>query len=250
LNVLSLTPKEAVRLQTRLERRIVIRPLQSRIRTLAGFDLSYLPDGRAVAGCVLFKYPSMKIVGKAHVTAPCRFPYIPGLLSFRELPALLKLWRKLAEKPDLIFVDGQGIAHPRGIGIASHFGQSVKRPAIGVAKSRLIGEYREPGKRRGDYSVLKYRGRTVGAVLRTRTGVKPVFVSPGHLIDWKDSVGWVMKVTGKCRIPEPTRQADIYVGQISRGIWGQVPEVPVSGIKRGRPHFNVAVNQQKLDGKA
>jgi deoxyribonuclease V len=156
----------------------------------------------------------MKEVGRFSCRGPVRFPYIPGLLSFRELPALLKLWKRIKKRPDLVFVDGQGIAHPRRIGIASHLGVLLGQATIGVAKSRLVGEYEMPARRKGSCSPLKYRGKKVGEVLRTRTAVKPVFISPGHLINVEDALRWALKVTGRYRIPEPTRQADIYVKQL------------------------------------
>ncbi len=136
------------------------------------------------------------------------FPYIPGFLSFREGPAIIKAVNKLKIKPDLILFDGQGIAHPAGMGIAAHVGVLLKIPAVGCAKSRLIGDYVEPGDVKGQHAQLKYQGKIVGTVLRTRDNVKPLFVSPGHLIDLKGAVNVVLTCIDKYRIPEPLRRAD------------------------------------------
>jgi len=185
-----------------------------KVNVLAGFDLSYLSDREAIAGCVLFEWPSLKEITRVYCRADITFPYIPGLLSFREIPPLLKLWKKIKKKPDLIFVDGQGIAHPRSMGIATHLGILLGKPTIGIAKSRLVGTFREPGRQKGFRSHLRFKGKTVGSVLRTRSGTKPVFISPGHLIDLKHAVHWALAVSGKYRIPEPTRQADIFVNSL------------------------------------
>ena len=210
--------KQAIKIQEKIRKQVVLRPLKRKIRIVAGFDLSYLSEKEAIAGAVLFKWPSMKEIGRFYCKAPIRFPYISGFLSFREMPALLKLWKKLKQKPDLLFIDGQGIAHPRGVGIASHLGITLKKPAIGIAKSRLVGEYKEPAKKKGSKTFLKYKNKKVGMVIRMRNNVKPVFVSPGHLVNIDDSAKWALRVTGEYRIPEPTRLADLYVNKLKRSV--------------------------------
>ena len=139
------------------------------------------------------------------------FPYIPGLLTFREAPVLLKAFSQLPQEPDLLLLDGQGIAHPRSLGIAAHLGVLLNLPAIGCAKSRLCGEYEEPGMEKGSTAPLKDNGKTVGMVVRTRTGTKPVFVSPGHKMDFATSMKIVLALCRTYRIPEPLRQAHAFV---------------------------------------
>ncbi len=175
---------------------------------VGGADASFLDD--YVIGVVcLYKYPEMVFIEESYVIEKGRFPYIPGFLSFREGPAIIKAISKLKKKPDLIMLDGQGIAHPMNFGIASHIGVITGIPAIGCAKSRLIGEYDEPGLAKGSYSILYYKEEIIGVVLRTKEGVKPVFVSPGHLINIEDSVKIILNSTKGYRIPEPLRRADI-----------------------------------------
>jgi len=144
------------------------------------------------------------------------FPYVPGLLSFRELPALLPALEKLRVEPDLILVDGQGVAHPRGFGLASHLGVLTGVPTIGCAKSRLLGEAEEPGQRVGDWKPLVFEGRTVGAVLRTRSGVKPLYVSVGHGVDLPSAVKLVLACLRGVRLPEPQRRAHLLTEELKR----------------------------------
>jgi deoxyribonuclease V len=146
------------------------------------------------------------------------FPYIPGLLSFREGPALVKALAKLTVQPDMVLFDGQGIAHPRRLGIASHIGVLLGIPTIGCAKSRLVGEYSEPHVQKGSCSPLRHKGVTVGTALRTRSHIQPVFVSPGHLVDIDTSVQVVLECTGKYRIPEPLRRADMFSKKLKESI--------------------------------
>jgi deoxyribonuclease V len=147
---------------------------------------------------------------------PLKFPYVPGLLSFREIPALLKAFAKLKRRPDLVFVDGQGLAHPRRLGIASHLGLWLDLPTIGCAKSRLCGEYREPGKKRGNFSPLLDRGEEIGAVLRSKDEVSPLFVSVGHRIGLASAIRLTLACHEGRRIPAPTRQADRLVAEVKR----------------------------------
>ncbi len=184
---------------------------------IAGADAAFLDD--YVIGVVcLYKYPEMVFIEESYDALKVRFPYIPGFLSFREGPAIVKAIRKLKKKPDLIILDGHGIAHPVNFGIASHIGVITGIPAIGCAKRRLIGEYDEPALKRGSYSLIYYKGGVIGAVLRTRDNVRPVFVSPGHLINIEDSIKIILNSTKNYRIPEPLRRSDILSRRLKRDI--------------------------------
>jgi deoxyribonuclease V len=162
---------------------------------------------RARAAVVVLAFPSLEPVEESVVEQPCRFPYVPGLLAFREGPSILAAFRRLRARPDLLIFDGQGIAHPRRFGIAAHIGVLLDLPAIGCAKSRLTGTHGEPGPARGAWAPLVERGETIGAVLRTREGVKPVYVSVGHRLGLETALGLVLRCGGGCRLPEPTRRA-------------------------------------------
>jgi deoxyribonuclease V len=204
-----LKPPEAKALQARLSRRVV---RKSRINfedvdTVAGVDTGYRSD-TACAAIVVMKLTDLKIVEKAVAAKPVHFPYVPGLLSFREGPAIMGALDKLKTPPDLLMIDGQGIAHPRRFGVASHIGVLLDMPTIGCAKTRLVGVYAPPQCSAGSTSFLTDGKETVGAVVRTRTGVKPVFVSIGHLMDLNDSIRVVLKSCRGYRLPEPLRRAD------------------------------------------
>jgi deoxyribonuclease V len=173
------------------------------------------PENQARAAIVVLTYPALEFVEGVTAERPIEFPYVPGLLTFREGPAVLAAWKRLKTKPDLILFDGQGIAHPREMGLAAHMGLWLSRPTIGVAKSRLYGHHDFPGSNRGDAAELideRDIVRVIGSVLRTRTGVKPVYVSPGHLIDVAHSVSFVLACCTRYRLPEPTRLADKLAG--------------------------------------
>jgi deoxyribonuclease V len=179
------------------------------VATLGGIDVD-LEEDAARAAIVVLRYPDLSPVEGVTADAPLVFPYVPGLLAFREGPAVLAAWDKLQTKPDLLMFDGQGIAHPRGIGIASQLGLWLERPSIGVAKSRLYGFHADPGPRRGDRVELRderSRSRVIGAVLRTRDKANPLYISPGHLIDLQTSLEFVLKCCTGYRLPEPTRWA-------------------------------------------
>jgi deoxyribonuclease V len=152
--------------------------------------------------------PNLDVVEQVVHREPTRMPYIPGLLSFREIPAALKAFEKLSVMPELVMVDGQGIAHPRRLGVAAHLGLWLDLPTIGIAKSRLYGKYTEVGEQRGDWVPLYAGKERIGAVLRSRAKVKPVYVSPGHRITLESSLEWVMRCLGRTKLPEPTRLAD------------------------------------------
>jgi deoxyribonuclease V len=209
--------REARRLQEALRGKLRVVPLRKAPSLIASLDAAFSGD-RVIGAACLFSYPGLVKLEEAFAVRRCSFPYIPGYLSFREGPVLLEALRKLGVRPGLIMLDGQGIAHPRGMGIASHLGVLLGLPSIGCAKSRLVGEFKEPGRRKGQWSPLTLEGRTVGAVLRTREAVRPVFVSPGHRIDIEGAIEIVMGCTGKYRIPEPMRCADRAAGRLKKVI--------------------------------
>ena len=204
-----LKPLEATALQAGLSRWVV---RQTRISpedmdTVAGVDTGYRND-TAYAAVVVMNLTDMKILEEPVAAKPVQFPYVPGLLSFREGPVILEALAKLKTPPDLLMIDGQGIAHPRRCGIASHIGVLLDIPSIGCAKTRLVGDYEAPQRSGGSTSYLTDAKETIGAVVRTRTGVKPVFVSIGHLMDLNDSIRVVLKSCRGYRLPEPIRRAD------------------------------------------
>ncbi len=174
---------------------------------VCGLDAAYIGDGRAVASAVVVDINNLITIEQKSIVDMVEFPYMSGLLSFRELPLLIKVTETLKNRPDLFFVDGQGIAHPRGLGIASHFGVTLNVPTVGVAKKRLIGIYREPPNEKGSWSPLVLKDKTVGCVLRTKSNVKPLFVSPGHLINIEQAREFVLLTTTNYRMCEPIRRA-------------------------------------------
>jgi deoxyribonuclease V len=202
------TPAEGIEIQKKLRAR-VRRVWDGRsIRLIAGADVHFPTKTTVRAVIAVVSYPALELVEMSSFEGACTFPYVPGLLSFREIPPLLEAWKKLRRKPDIILCDGQGIAHPRGLGLASHFGIVLDVPTIGCAKSPLFGEFKMPGTRRGSRSPIKDpAGRTVGAVLRTRDGTKPLYVSVGHLISLRKAVPIVLRCTPRFRRPEPLRIA-------------------------------------------
>lgn len=208
------TPREAIAIQERLRDQVSLIPLEHSPQLIGGCDVSmnrFAADG--FAGFVALGYPDLEPEARAAVKAPVPFPYVPGLLSFREIPMLLQAWDRLVVKPDVIMADGVGIAHPRRLGIASHLGLALSIPTIGVAKSVLVGAYEMPDDIPGASAPLVHRGEVVGAALRTRKGVKPVFVSPGHLITLEESIALVLSAVKRHRLPEPTRLAHLSVNE-------------------------------------
>jgi len=205
----NITPKEAVQLQKALQGKVIIQPLTKPVRVIGGCDVSmsmFAKDG--YAGFVTMTYPDLIDTGHSVSRGKIPFPYIPGLLSFREIPMLHEAWQKLDPKPDLIIVDGVGIAHPRRLGIASHLGIELGIPTIGCAKSVLTGVYEEPDNVPGAYSYMyDKKNDIIGAAVRTKRNVKPVFVSPGHLVTLEESIEIVLSCVIKHRLPEPTRRA-------------------------------------------
>jgi deoxyribonuclease V len=203
-----LTPKEAIALQTALRGRVVRKDRIGAVRRVAGVDVGFEQDGRVTRAAVaVLDFPDLALVEQVVVRAATAFPYVPGLLSFREAPAVLAAFEEIRVAPDLILYDGQGIAHPRRFGIASHVGLLLDCPSIGVAKSRLVGEHRMPATRRGAWTPLRDAGELIGAVLRTRAGVKPLYVSIGHRVSLETAVRWTLACTTRYRLPETTRWA-------------------------------------------
>ena len=203
-----LSPKDAIRVQYRIREMTVLKklPLKS-IKLIAGVDVS-VKEGHSKAAIVILTYPGLEIKEKITKVTKTRFPYVPGLLSFREGPVILECVKKLKYAPDLFIFDGQGLAHPRKAGLATHMGVILNKPSIGSAKSRLYGTYTEPKTKKGAYSVIKDGdGKAIGAVLRTREATKPVFVSPGHLADIQSSIKIILACSPKYKIPEPIRAA-------------------------------------------
>lgn len=210
--------RDAVALQRALSGRVALGDrLPSPLRLVAGVDVSYEKHGDLFhAAVVVLSFPGLEPVEEASAVARVTFPYVPGLLSFRELPVVLEAFRQLRSVPGAILVDGQGIAHPRRLGIASHLGLWLDLPTIGCAKSRLCGEHPPPGRRKGDRVPLLLDGEPVGTVLTTRDGVKPLYVSPGHLIGIAGAAELVLACATRYRLPEPTRLAHLSTNRLRR----------------------------------
>ena len=218
LHVWNLQPADAIALQKQLKSQLQLQPLQSEPRFVAGADLSFDKGSDTVyAGIVVLSYPDLKIIESKGLQTTAPFPYVPGLLSFRESPAILQVWEMLEQKPDILVTDGQGTAHPRGLGVACHLGLWLGIPTIGCAKTLLCGKFDELATERGAHQPLIYKNETVGAALRTKTRVSPVYVSPGHLIDLNDSIRIMLGCDGGYRIPEATRQAHLFVNRLRLG---------------------------------
>ncbi len=209
-----LSPKDAIALQKELRTQVRIEPLSSTPRLIGGCDVSmnrFAKEG--FAGFVTLSYPDLEPRDHSVVHAKIPFPYVPGLLSFREIPMLLGAWNALPEKPEVLLVDGIGIAHPRRLGIASHLGLVLDLPTIGCAKSVLTGHYEEPGNEPGAQAPLvdSRTGEVIGAAVRTKRNVKPMFISAGHRITLEEAVALVLSCVRKHRLPEPTRAAHLAV---------------------------------------
>jgi deoxyribonuclease V len=202
------TTQSAIALQRKLRGCVRLRPVRGDVRLFAGVDAAFSRDGsRVIAGVVLWDAAGRIVLESRVAQTACRFPYVPGLLSFRESPGALAALRKLKYRPHVILCDAQGLAHPRRFGLACHLGLWVRLPTIGCAKSRLCGQYEEPSTPRGGASPLVLDGRRVGTVLRTRDGVRPLFISPGHLCDHDSAVRLTLQAATRFRLPEPARLA-------------------------------------------
>ncbi|MFC1735902.1 deoxyribonuclease V [Candidatus Hydrogenedentota bacterium] len=214
--------KKAVVLQIQLRSRLILNRQLRDVRLVAGADVSCSRgDNRLYAGVVVLDAVDMSVVEEKTIVAETEFPYVPGFLSFREVPPLLKVFAELETTPDVVIFDGQGIAHPRRLGLASHAGLFLGIPTVGCAKSRLVGEYRNPGTEKGAWSSLEDKGEEIGRVLRTRGNVNPVFVSPGHLIDMESSLDLVLRMCPRYRISEPVRRAHELVNNLRRNDIGE-----------------------------
>lgn len=204
----NLTPEEAIALQQSLRQAIVTTDQFGEVQTVAGVDVGFEDGGTITrAAVVVLSFPALKLKERAIARCPTQFPYIPGLLSFREVPAVLDALDKLSTLPDLLLCDGQGTAHPRRFGIACHLGLLTNLPAIGVAKSLLVGKHDEVPDEKGAWQPLQHKGDVIGAVLRTRIGTKPLYISPGHRISLETAIEYVLRCTTKYRLPETTRFA-------------------------------------------
>jgi len=213
----NLTPRAAMRLQESLRELVELQDRFGDIRYVAGADMAFDPETEvAFAGVIVYRFPGLEEVERRMARRKLRFPYVPGLLSFRESPVLLAAFARLRTEPDLILIDGHGRAHPRRFGIACHIGILFDKPTIGCAKSRLVGEHQEPGAVAGSTSPLMLEGERIGEVLRTRDHVRPIYVTTGHRVSLDSAVRLVKQCVDGFRIPKPTREADHYVGDLRR----------------------------------
>lgn len=212
----NVTPQEAVRIQQTLAPHVIYdRPLDlTSIRLVAGVDVS-VRAGISRAAVVVMHFPALTVVETVTAAQPTPFPYVPGLLSFREGPSLIEAFEKIQHAPDVFIFDGMGRIHPRRIGIAAHMGLWLQRPTIGCGKSHYLGDYAPPGPARGDFSPLTHHGEVLGAVLRTRQNVKPVYISPGHLADIESALALALACATRYRLPEPVRMAHKAAGDES-----------------------------------
>jgi len=213
----NVTPSRAMAIQRELARQVEIHALPGNVRRVAGLDAAFSRDGAScIAGVVVWDLEDRLVVEQLAVSRPLRFPYVPGLLSFREGPALIAALRRLRTRPDALMVDGHGLAHPRRCGIASHLGVVTGIPSVGCAKSRLCGTHDEPGSRRGCRTPLLEGREEIGRVLRTRDGVRPVYASVGHLATIEEACDLILRCGAGYRLPEPTRLADQLVARVKR----------------------------------
>lgn len=205
-----LTTSEAKAIQEELQKEVINEDkLKEPLKYVAGVDMGFEADGTiSRAAIAVLSFPDLQLQEQSIVKRPTSFPYIPGFLSFREIPAVLEALEKINTIPDIILCDGQGLAHPRRFGIACHLGVIVDIPTIGVAKSWLIGEYEQVPQKRGSWQPLIHNQETIGAVLRSRSNVKPIYVSSGHRISLPTAIDYVLRCTPKYRLPETTRIAD------------------------------------------
>lgn len=214
----NLSASEAVALQKQLAPQVRIAPLQHQPKFIAGADLSFDKGSDEVwAGIVVLSYPDLQIVEERGLQTRAPFPYVPGLLSFREAPAVLEVWDKLEHKPDVLVLDGQGLAHPRRFGLACHLGLWLGIPTYGSAKTLFVGDFENLGIERGSVAEMKHRGEVVGAAVRTKNKVTPVYVSVGNQITLDDAVKLTLGCDGGYRVPEPTRRAHLFVNRLRRG---------------------------------
>lgn len=207
--------KRAARLQTELASYVSLRPMKKTPEIVAGVDSAEWKDVVFIA-VVVMDVATDKVIEITHGRAYAQFPYVSGYRAFREGPPAVKALRSLRNHPDLFFISGQGVCHPRFLGSAAHLGLWIDQPTIGITERRLVGHYEPPGEKRGDYSVIRYSPQAPGVVLRTRDGVSPLFVSPGHRTDLLSAIEMTLKFATKFRLPEPLRRAHIEAGKDMR----------------------------------
>ncbi|PNR98298.1 endonuclease V [Petrotoga mexicana DSM 14811] len=210
-----MSPKDMIKIQKQLAKEVKLIHFSDEPNLVSGVDLSFQKD-EGLAVIVTMDFKKLSVIDVTYAVDKITLPYIPGLLAFRELPIFLKAWEKLQIEPDIVFFDGQGYAHPRRMGIATHASFFIEKPTIGIAKSRLIGEYEEPGKKKGEFTFLYHKGEKIGIVLRTRDNVKPVFVSPGNLVDFNNALDFTYHFATKYKIPEITRKAHLYTQSLKQ----------------------------------
>jgi deoxyribonuclease V len=209
---------DAVAIQNNLRSKLDIHERGLDIKTIAGADISLnLYSTTIYAGIILLSFPGLVPLSYSLVKAETRFPYVPGFLAFREVPALVKVWEQMIQKPDVLVVDGHGIAHPRRMGIAAHFGTLTGQPSMGCAKKILFGKFEDPLPQQGSYAPIMDKEETIGYAFRSKANVAPVYISPGHLIGMQNSLDIIKQCLGKYRVPEPTRRAHELVNQFRRG---------------------------------
>lgn len=210
-----LSEEEAIQLQQKLARQVITEDQLADVQYVAGVDVAYSKHSdKLIAAVVILEADSLKVAESVVVEDHVQFPYIPGLFSFRELPPVIKAFQQIQTPPQLIVCDGQGLAHPRSFGLASHLGVLFDMPAIGCGKTRLLGEFEEPSLVRGSVSPLVDHGKVIGSVVRTQDGIKPIFVSVGHKISLATACDWILKLAPRYRLPETTRQADQLVNRV------------------------------------
>lgn len=213
-----IAPEEAVRIQKKLAKQIKILPLNKKVQTVAGADISFDRGSDIMhAAIITLNLPDLEPINRSLVSHEMTFPYIPGLLAFRELPVLLKAWEQLEIKPDVLILDGHGLAHPRRMGIATHFGIEVDHPTIGCAKNILTGSHDDLDAEKGATAKLTDEGETVGLALRSRTNVNPVYISPGYKVSFEDVYSIIMKTLTKYKLPRTTRLSHQWANKFRRG---------------------------------
>lgn len=227
-------PREAAQIQLRLRSKLELTDRLPTVRRVAGADLAFdLGANRAIAGVVIYTFPEMQEIERVWDERRIDFPYVPGLLSFREAPGLLKVFARIKNSPDLIFCDGHGYAHPRRFGVTSHLGLLLDTPTIGCAKSLLIGTHAELPLEARAWTPLRDGGEVIGAVLRSRENVNPIYVTQGHRVSLPTALKFVLAVLDGYRIPRPTRDADHFVAAVKRGEYGGRRERPSRPIRSG-----------------
>jgi len=215
----NLSYAQAAKLQEQLSKKVQFCRLKKEPKLIAGLDCAFSKNGeKVISAVVVLKIPDFEVIETQSAVRKVTMPYIPGLLSFREAPACIAAIQKLKTEPDLFIIDGQGIAHPRRLGLAAHLGLFFNKPAIGCAKSRLIGRYKEPSLQKGKYNLLEDKGQTIGAVVRTRKNVKPLFISVGNKCTLQDAIRIILICAVKYRLPEPTRLAHLSVSRLKLNV--------------------------------